>query len=479
MGDLSAPGRQGISMVLTPEFWKAGAAMFGSLHYDTFKQIDANLRAKDIMTDKIDLNTGKAIPSFGKQIGIKIFSPASEPGPRAEMTASRWLEMGIGKTTTDAQGNRTWSPTAGSKAWQNTIGVPIRATNRAFITFLNHLNVNRTEKLLNLARDMSVRGLDTGRTAMPGIMGGMHLSGGRNIGFTQRVTPTEAMDMNPYHNLVLAKEIAEFVNAATGHATAKKGIHGLSLENAVSKIGPFLFSPGLLNSRIRMMNPVTYVMASPFVRKQYLKAALSTAAAWFVSTQLLKKATGPEEAEVNDDITSADFGKVRVGDARLDLGGGFLQFAVAYGRVYAGGSTSSASGEFHRFGSGYQATSQEDTMERFFVNKLNPASKFAWDILSATEYNPMHMGDRTVQLFVPLVAQDLMEIGKENPDLLPIFGTAAMFGGGTQIYSKGESVSKFIDPENDWNVTGGGLRDLMPWNWGDEEPRNFPWSQPE
>jgi hypothetical protein len=285
--------------------------------------------------------------------------------------------------------------------------------------------------------------------------------------------------MNPYQNLVLAKEIAEFVNAATGHATAKGG---LSLENAVSKIGPVLFSPGLLNSRIRLMNPATYIMASPYVRKQYAKSAISTAAAWFIATQLIKNAAGgdDEDVEVGDDITSADFGKVRVGDARLDLGGGFLQFAVAYGRMYMGGSTSSASGEFHRFGSGYQAQTQEDMMERFMVNKLNPVAKFAWDVYSASEYNPFHVGDRTAQLFIPLFIQDLKEIYEEDPDLLPIFGTAAAFGGGKQIYGKGESVSKIVPEERDWLTTGGGLRDLMPWNWGNdpgEESRPFPWSE--
>jgi hypothetical protein len=450
MLDMSAPGRQGLSQILTPEFWKAIPPMFGSLHYDTWKMIDADLRSKPIMKRPIDPITGKESASFAERIGTKIFSPASEPGPRAEMTASRWLEMGIGDNV-------------GAKIWQHTAGYPIRAFNRAFLTFLNHLNVNRTEKLLNLARDMSLEALTTGE-ARQGMMP-----------WKTKFTPAEALELNPYKNLVFAKEIAEFVNAATGHATAKGG---LSLENAVSKIGPVLFSPGLLNSRIRMMNPVTYVMASPFVRKQYAKAALSTAAAWYVYTELIKNAAGPD-AEVNDDITSSDFGKVRVGDARLDLGGGFLQFAVAYGRAYMGGSTSSSSGEFHRFGSGYQAQTQEDMMERFFVNKLNPVSKFAWDVANASEYNPFHVGDRTIQLFIPLFSQDVMEIYKENPDLLPMFGTAAFFGGGTQIYSKGESVSKFIEPENDWLVGGGGVKDIMPWNWTAPrgEERAFPWSE--
>jgi hypothetical protein len=291
------------------------------------------------------------------------------------------------------------------------------------------------------------------------------------------------MNMNPYHNLTLAKEIAEFVNTATGHGPLKTHIlphksWELNLEKHADFFSKVLFSPGLLASRARMMNPSTYIMASPYVRKQYAKAALSTAAAWFVSTQLLKNAAGPD-AEVNNDITSADFGKVRIGDARLDLGGGFLQFATAYGRAYTGGSTSSSSGEFHRFGSGYQAQTQEDMMERFFVNKLNPVTKFAYDVLSATEYNPFHVGDRTAQLFIPLFIQDLNEIYKENPSLLPMFGPAAALGGGTQIYSKGESVAKFVDPEKDWLVTGGGARDIMPWNWRADpgEERAFPWSE--
>jgi hypothetical protein len=433
-----------------------------------------------MMQRPIDPITGKEMPSFAEKIGTKVFSPASEPGPRAEGTASRWLEMGIGRTTKDpTTGQKTWSPTLGSKLWQHTAGYPIRATNRAFITFLNQLNVNRTEKLLNLARNQAIRGMNTGRTSMPGMLGGVQFQSGKNLGFTQKVTQQEAENMNPYQNIVLAKEIAEFVNAATGHATAKGG---LSLENAVSKIGPVLFSPGLLNSRIRMMNPATYIMASPYVRKQYAKSAISTAAAWFIATQLIKNAAGgdDEDVEVGDDITSADFGKVRVGDARLDLGGGFLQFAVAYGRMYMGGSTSSASGEFHRFGSGYQAQTQEDMMERFLVNKLNPVAKFAWDVYSASEYNPFHVGDRTAQLFIPLFIQDLKEIYEEDPDLLPIFGTAAALGGGTQIYGKGESVAKIVPEERDWLTTGGGLRDLMPWNWGNdpgEESRPFPWSE--
>lgn len=447
MLDASAPGRQGLPLILTPEFWKAAYAMFKGISYDGFKQIDADLRAKPIMIRHINEETGKLEKSFGDKIGTKLFSPASEPGPRAESTSSRWLEMGYGEGP-------------GSKAWRNTIGYPIRATNRMYITFLNHLNVNRTEKLLNLARDMAMEGVEKGKVRQ-GI-----------LPWASKISPEDAQNLNPYHNLVRAKEIADFVNTATGHGPLKTHLlpykkAEVSLESATDKLSYFLFSPGLLSRNVRMMNPNTYIMASPFVRKQYLKAAVSTAAAWFVASELIKNAAGPE-ASVGMDPTSADFGKVRLGNARLDLGGGFLQFATAYARLYQGGSTSSASNEFHRFGSGYQAQTQEDMMQRFFVNKLNPVTKFVYDIASASEYNPFHVGDRTVQLFVPLIVQDLMELHEEDPSLVPWMGTAAAFGGGTQVYSKGESVSKFLEPDNDWLVTGGGLRDLMPWNYQDQ-----------
>ena len=119
-------------------------------------------------------------------------------------------------------------------------------------------------------------------------------------------------------------------------------------------------------------------------------------------------------------------------------------------------------------------------MERFMVNKLDPVYKFIYDVYGASEYNPFHVGDRTLQLITPLMVQDLLEIAKENPDLLPWMVPVAL-GVGTQSYSQGESVGKLVNPENDWLTTGGGLKDLMPWNWSaaEGEKRTFPWSEPD
>ena len=465
-GDFSAPGRQGLALINTKHFWNAAAAMFKGVGEKGFDKIDAELRNMDLHKKKIRPD-GTMGPSMGEQIGSKLFSPATRLGPRAENAASAWLERGIGKTV-EVNGQKVWMPTPGSKAWSKTFGVPIRATNRMYITFLNHLNTNRTTFLMDKLRDMSLDALNKGETRREGILG--------DLGFKQKYTPEQAIELNPYKNIQRGKEIADFVNTATGHGPLRsyivpfKGTE-LNLESAAGAFNKVAFSPGLFASRFRMLMPANYIMATPFVRKQYLKAALATAGAWYGFTQLAKLAD--PDAEVGDDWTSADFGKVRIGDTRMDASGGFAQFLTMWGRLYQGGYTSSASQEFHRFGEDYQAETHRSNIERFLSNKLNPAAKFAYDLADATEYKPFHVGDRTMQLFVPLIVQDLVGLSSEDPELLPWMGPVA-FGMGTQTYGKGESVGKLLAPENDWLYQGGGgFKDFMPREMQENMPFDF------
>jgi len=273
----------------------------------------------------------------------------------------------------------------------------------------------------------------------------------------------EAAEKNPYLNDVLAREIGDFVNTATGRGPLKTHIlpfkqAELSLEGAADKLGYALFSPRNFAAKARMMNPSTYVMASPFVRKQYLKAILSTGMAWYTFTELAKLAD--PDVEVNYDLTNADFGKVRIGDFRMDPAGGFQQFLVLYSRLMAGGTTSSASNRFRKFGSGPTAETAKSTIERFGANKLNPVARFAYDFASASKRQPFQVMDRTMQMYLPLVAQDAYEIYKEDPDLFPWLLPIA-HGWGSQIYGKEVNQGRFIDRKNDFTITGGGPMDWM------------------
>jgi hypothetical protein len=439
-----------------------------------FKRINSELMSKEMFKDKIDTVTGKPIPSFARQAGLKMFLPPSRGGgTKAENIASRWLETG---------GNIPYL----SPVYSSTVGKGVRMSNRMYLTFLNHLNANRFEFIVNRAREMAAEAAVTGQGPREGILGGMNLKDlslgpleiGKwtgmqgHVGLKRKYTPDEALNLDPMHNLVLAREIAEFTNAATGHGTAKN-----ALEKGIQAIGPVLFSPGLLTSRVRLINPHTYMMSSPYVRKQYAKAAIGALAGWAAFTTMAKLAAeaSGEESEINTDWTSSDFGKFRIGNTRLDFGGGFLQYAVLFGRLMEGGWTSSSNPQegLHKFGEGFQAETQLSNFTRFVSNKLNPISKFAWDWFNASEGQPFQVMDRTAQMFVPLFTQDLYEMLETNPELLPWMLPVAM-GAGTQTYGRtrdylGKGEGKFIHPENDITITGGG-----PMDWFSEAAEQIP-----
>jgi hypothetical protein len=222
-----------------------------------------------------------------------------------------------------------------------------------------------------------------------------------------------------------------------------------------------------------MMNPFTYTMASPFVRKQYLKAALSAAAAWYTMNKLIKgyaAATGHDDVEVSDDTNSSEYGKSRIGNVRMDPGAGFQQLLVLYSRLLTGEETTSASANPIELGQGYRPPTRRSIAIDFMANKMNPVAKYINDFANASTNQPMHVGDRTIQLFTSLVMGDLYAIAQEDPSLVPGLAPPIMMGMGSQVYDRGDSEGKFISPENDWLFTGGGnIKNLWPGNWGAED----------
>lgn len=273
----------------------------------------------------------------------------------------------------------------------------VRRSNRAYTGFLNKLRADTFESLIDQGK---IFGAD-GQTNIP-----------------------------------LAKELANFVNTASGRGNLGR------LEQSATALNSVFFSPRLIASRLQMLNPMYYVMANPMVRKEALKSLFAIAAAGNIVTQLGKMAGGTVEA----DPTSSDFGKLRIGNARLDPYGGFQQYIVAANRLVQGRIKSSTTGNEYNLGEKFGRPTRLDVVERFGESKLNPALSFAVGILRGKSYTgqPFDVPEEIASRFIPIFLQDLKTILTEDPRILSIpesvhpenlpMVIGSLFGMGSQYY---------------------------------------------
>lgn len=275
----------------------------------------------------------------------------------------------------------------------------VRRSNRAYVAFLNNLRADTFESLIKSGK---VFGADANA------------------------------------NLPLARELANFVNTATGRGSLGK------LEQSAVALNTLFFSPRLIASRLQMMNPQYYIMANPVVRREALKSLFAIATAGNVITQLGKMAGG----EVSGDPTSSDFGKLKIGNTRVDPYGGFQQYIVLASRLLSGKVTSSTSGnEYDIYNpEGPYDPSAAEVGLRFMRGKMHPVLGFAWSLLAGkkemsgekmdfTTMNPME--NAIAQRFIPILLQDFYELSKSeelSPELKALIGTLSTFGMGSQTY---------------------------------------------
>lgn len=253
--------------------------------------------------------------------------------------------------------------------------------------------------------------------------------------FEDLITRSKVFVADGNVNLPLARELANFVNTASGRGSLGQ------LEKSAVTLNTLLFSPRLIASRLTMLNPKYYISASPQVRKEALKSLFAVAAVGSTVTQLGKLAGGTVES----DPASSDFGKLKIGNTRLDPYGGFQQYIVAANRLAQGRVTSSTSGREFDLGNPQKPfdPTYADILTRFARGKAHPTIGFVWSLLSGqkemsgqkmdlTTTNPME--NAIAQRFIPIMLQDLYQLAQEDPSLLPILGPLTGFGMSTQVY---------------------------------------------
>lgn len=221
------------------------------------------------------------------------------------------------------------------------------------------------------------------------------------------------------------RALASVINAGTG-----RGGMGLDVLERAAPLGTvLLFSPRLIASRLAFFNPYWYLTLKGPARKEAASSLLSVLALGS-SVLWLAKQLG---AEVEMDPRSADFGKIQVGDTRVDIWGGFQQYVVN-GYRYAVAETKSPSGEV-------KDKTREEILWNFASGKAAPLPGLVRDFQRGRTFDYQPVDETTVgKLFVPLNIQNAWD-AKDDPALAGLSLGLGGIGLGVQTYGSDEEAA--------------------------------------
>jgi len=193
-------------------------------------------------------------------------------------------------------------------------------------------------------------------------------------------------------------------------------------------LSSIFFSPALQTARIAM--PVTLFKASPAVRRMAWRHFIQFTGA-NLGILTAAQASGAIDLEMNP--TSTDFGKIRVGNTRLDTWGGFLPYWRLMTRMLTG-EYKSQMGEIRE-------VDREEEAIRAVLMKFAPFPGFIMDMIRGETIvgdeltlAPEDVRDQVIQRLAPFVVQDIMEAAQEDGWMGGMTAASSIVGVGAVSY---------------------------------------------
>ncbi len=240
------------------------------------------------------------------------------------------------------------------------------------------------------------------------------------------------------------KQLAVFVNEATG-----RGSLG-SLEVAAVPLGRLMFSPRYFASRIQLATGHSMwggtLATRRIIAKEYAKTLMGLGL-YYTALEMAFTAAG-EKPEIGDDPRSSDFGKVKIGNSRLDPLAGVAQVAVFAARTASGekanskGKVTDIRGEKVPYG----GDRWSDVAANFARSKLHPVPGAIVNLFDGTDLagNKADLTNQALNLSAPVTYMDIYEALEEQdlPEGVAL-SLLALFGEGLQTYDSNKSKKSF------------------------------------
>ena len=231
------------------------------------------------------------------------------------------------------------------------------------------------------------------------------------------------------------------------YVNTKSGRGGLwVLERIAPELNTVLFSPRLFASRINYLLPpfniAYFAKLPPYLRKEMLKDLFAFTTLGSMTLGIASAAG----AEVGTNPLSTDFGKITIGDTRIDIWGGFQPIFRTAAQFAYGKTVSSTTGRVTEVNKGYKPLTRFDILFRFLEQKEAPVTSFVMNLLKNQGWAGKEFSwkDEAVQRLVPMVIQDIIEMYLDDPEFAKLVGVGlyAFVGGGVQTYGPQQGKKK-------------------------------------
>ena len=233
------------------------------------------------------------------------------------------------------------------------------------------------------------------------------------------------------------RELAEVVNASTGRGNVKRGGN---LDRVLPYLNAAFFSPRYVLSRFELAGKTGKSLINATTGKQTPAGKiLAHEMVSFVGAGLIAMILAEiMGADVEKDVRSSDFGKIKIGRTRVDVWGGFQQIARSTAQLITGKSKAVSSGEIF-------TKNRLETFGRFVQSKLSPAAGLGVELLSGTDFlgEPLptfetkgELSEYVMQKLAPLVLQDTVDAIRysDNKAVTAAAFPLAFHGIGVQTY---------------------------------------------
>ena len=234
-----------------------------------------------------------------------------------------------------------------------------------------------------------------------------------------------------------AKALARHVNDLTG-----RGSLG-TLEGAAKPLNDLVFSPKLIASRVNMFRrafgnqKVLGKDIDPRMRKSLQKEAIKS----MLSIGGLALTSATASSLFNDktetfDPLSADFGKLKIGDTRFDLTGGFQQYVRTAAQLASGMSNPEKANETEKGFGAWEERNRASTVGRAAWGKSAPVVNgiVNWMMKENILGEEFKWTEEAKAQVIPLIVDGLWDVWQEDRKMtIPALGSS-MFGVGVQSY---------------------------------------------